>query len=115
MRLAVQFDVQANFDFNTAAEAVTRGVEALGWLIELEPGEDYTWIGLVEDVPEGEANRLRDKIERLLSDLGAIEYHNVLLLDSGEIPDVGPLGPRSRPSGLAERHMCPASKASFLL
>lgn len=103
MRIAVQFDVQPSYDFNNAASSVTRGIEQLGYLIELGPGQDYTWIGLVEDVPESDAGQLREQIERLLSRVAGVECDNVLIMNSPREPEIGPLGPRSRPSGLAER------------
>jgi len=106
MRLCVQYEVRADLDFNVAAEQLTARVESQGYLIALEAGEDFTWVGLIEDVAAEDAERLRNRVEQMLAGHGGIEYSNVFILEDGageRVSATSPLGPRSRPSALAER------------
>jgi len=106
-QLWIQFDVETALgDPKAAAKAVENWLAAQGYPTRLRHGEDHTWIGEVSDPAESlqAFAKLRQRLEQLLADIPSVSYDNCLIIEDPEAAQpAATLGPRSRPSSLAER------------
>ena len=98
--LLIQFD--ASYDVDAISRVVESWLSVQGHEVSLEPGEDYTRIGLVEGTEVGLEPLCRG-LDQLLPDIPGVEFAQVLLLPDREAAAPAQGAPRSRPSALAER------------